>query len=135
MYLVGVIPGPNKPLVNQINHTLQLVVDNLLEFWDPGVWFSRTANYDLGRLIMAALVPLVADMLAARQVRGIDVAVEAGDGTTLQEAKTPQRSSDEVLHRWLLLIIANPPNLHEQLSGKTCPKAVAWHIHLDNGLR
>ncbi|KDQ50677.1 hypothetical protein JAAARDRAFT_101144, partial [Jaapia argillacea MUCL 33604] len=48
MYLVGVIPGPNKPSINQINHAINLIMDDLLEFWDPGVWFSRTAKYKLG---------------------------------------------------------------------------------------
>ncbi|KAI0711247.1 hypothetical protein C8Q76DRAFT_568046, partial [Earliella scabrosa] len=46
-------------------------VDDLLRFWDPGVWFSRTWKYPSGRLFRAAVLPLVCDILAARQVVGV----------------------------------------------------------------
>jgi len=70
MYVAGIIPGPNKPSTDKIRHYLQLVVDDLKEFWDPGVFFSRTYIYPLGRLFLALLIPVVCDMLAARQVIG-----------------------------------------------------------------
>ena len=70
MYVAGVIPGPDKPSLDKLKHYLQLVVDELKEFWDPGVFFSRTHNYPLGRLFLAMLVPVVCDMPAARQVIG-----------------------------------------------------------------
>ncbi|OSD08116.1 hypothetical protein PYCCODRAFT_1358106 [Trametes coccinea BRFM310] len=70
MYLVGVIPGPSKPSTDQINHFLRLLVDELLLFWIPGVYYSQTAKYACGRLARAAMVPLVCDILAARQVSG-----------------------------------------------------------------
>ena len=70
MYLVGIIPGPHKPSVDQINHFIQLLVDELLVFWDPGVFYSRTAKYPEGRLVRCALGPLVCDLPAARQVSG-----------------------------------------------------------------
>lgn len=69
--LVGVIPGPGKPSTVQINHALKLVVEDLLEFWGDGVFFSRTSKSLNGRVFRAMLVPLVADMLAARQVLGL----------------------------------------------------------------
>nr|VWO99119.1 Zn(2)-C6 fungal-type domain-containing protein [Ganoderma boninense] len=68
--LVGVIPGPHKPSLEQLNHFLRPLVDELLVFWDTGVFFSRTAKYDCGRLVRAALVPLVCDLPAARQTAG-----------------------------------------------------------------
>ena len=70
MYLAGIIPGPKKPSVDELNHYIQLIVNELLELWDPGVYFSRTYKYALGRLIRAMLVPIVCDMLAARQLIG-----------------------------------------------------------------
>lgn len=70
IHLVGVIPGPEKPSVDKINHYIQLVVNDLLEFWEPGVFFSRTFKYPDGRLHRGMLVPLVCDMLAARQIIG-----------------------------------------------------------------
>jgi hypothetical protein len=66
---IGVIP--DKPSMDEINHHLQLVVENLLEFWDPGVYFSRTFRRKSGRLFKGMLVPLVADLVAARQATGL----------------------------------------------------------------
>lgn len=70
MYLVGVVPGPTKPSLDQLNHFLRLLVDDLLSFWDPGVFYSRTWKHREGRLYRAVAVPLVCDVLAARQVSG-----------------------------------------------------------------
>ena len=70
MFLAGVIPGPRKPSLSDVNHSIKLLVDVLLEFFDPGVWFSRTATHREGRRVRAILVPVVSDMLAARQASG-----------------------------------------------------------------
>ena len=69
-YLVGVIPGPGKPSLEQINHFLQPLVDELLDFWNCGVFFTHTASYPDGRRARCALVPLVCDLPGARQVAG-----------------------------------------------------------------
>ncbi|KAH9920694.1 uncharacterized protein B0H18DRAFT_880904 [Fomitopsis serialis] len=69
--LIGVIPGPGKPSLEQINHFLRLLVDDLLEFWSPGIYFSRTALHPEGRFSYGFLIPLVSDQLAARQVAGL----------------------------------------------------------------
>ena len=70
MFLAGVIPGPKKPSLSDINHSLKLLVDVLLEFFDPGVLYSRTARHKQGCRVRAILVPVVSDMLAARQAGG-----------------------------------------------------------------
>jgi hypothetical protein len=70
MYVAGIIPGPHKPSTDKLRHYLQLVVNDLMKFWEPGVFFSRTYMYHLGRLFIAMLIPVVCDMLAARQVIG-----------------------------------------------------------------
>ena len=70
VFLVGIIPGPSSPSTSQINEILKPLVHDLLLFWDPGVYFSRTFLYPRGRLIRCALVPLVCDLPAARQVAG-----------------------------------------------------------------
>ncbi|KAJ3507192.1 hypothetical protein NLJ89_g6446 [Agrocybe chaxingu] len=70
MYLAGIIPGPKKPSTEEINSYVQLLVEELLLLWDPGVWFNRTYKFKLGRLIKAMLVPLICDMLALRQIIG-----------------------------------------------------------------
>jgi len=61
----------DKPAVDQINHYLQLVVDDLKELWEPGIFVSRTYNYPSGRHFQGMLIPLVADMLAAHQAIGL----------------------------------------------------------------
>ena len=68
MYLVGVIPG--KPSLDQINHSLQLLVNDLKPFWSPGVYYTQTANRAGGSHVTAAIVPLISDLLAGRQVAG-----------------------------------------------------------------
>lgn len=70
IYLVGVIPGPNKPNLDQMNHSLKILVDELKVFWIPGVQYTHTGRHPNGRLVNAALIPLVCDLLAARQVAG-----------------------------------------------------------------
>lgn len=73
MYLAGVIPGPGKPSLDQINHVLSLLVIELLEFW-KGVYYTLTSTSSLGRLVKGAMIPVVCDMLAARQLSGFSSA-------------------------------------------------------------
>ena len=70
MFLAGILPGPKKPSLSDINHSINLLVDVLREFFDPGVLYSRTARHSHGCRVRAILVPVVADMLAARQAGG-----------------------------------------------------------------
>jgi hypothetical protein len=70
MFLAGIIPGPKKPSLSDINHSINLLVDVLREFFHPGILYSRTARHTHGCRVRAVLVPVVADMLAARQAGG-----------------------------------------------------------------
>ena len=70
MYLAGVVPGPREPSLTQINHLLRPLVNELLELWDPGIWYTHTPCHTFGKLVKAALVPLICDLKAARQVMG-----------------------------------------------------------------
>lgn len=70
LFLVGVAPGPNKLTNSQFDKFLVPLVDDLLELWEPGVYFSRTARYSSGRLVRCALAVNVSDVPAARQVGG-----------------------------------------------------------------
>ena len=70
VFLVGIIPGPSKPSIEKINEILKPLVDDLLIFWDPGVFFSRTFRYTKGRLVHCVVVPLVCDLPATRQMAG-----------------------------------------------------------------
>jgi hypothetical protein len=70
MYLVGIIPGPGEPSLDQINYLLEPLVEDLLKFWESGIFFSHTPNRPCGRLIRCAVVPLVCDLPAARKMAG-----------------------------------------------------------------
>ncbi|RPD56986.1 hypothetical protein L226DRAFT_443645, partial [Lentinus tigrinus ALCF2SS1-7] len=54
----------------EINHFLRPLVDELLELWNSGIYYARTSKHVGGRLVRCALVPLVCDLPAARQVGG-----------------------------------------------------------------
>ena len=70
MFLTSIIPGLRKPSLSDINHSLQLLVNVLLEFFNPGVLYSRTVRHKQGCRVQAILVPVVLDMLAAQQACG-----------------------------------------------------------------
>lgn len=68
MLLVGIIPGPRHPSLVEINHLLRPLVDDLLHFWYHGVHYTATHLYPQGRLVRCALVPVICDLPAARQM-------------------------------------------------------------------
>jgi len=70
MFLAGVILGPKEPPLTTLNHYLTPLVNEFIDFWNPGVWFSRTFNRPEGRLVLAALVLVVCYLLAARKAAG-----------------------------------------------------------------
>jgi hypothetical protein len=96
MYLAGVIPGPGKPSLDQINHVLSLLVQELLGFW-RGVFYTLTFASASGLLVKGAMIPLVCDMLAARQLCGLGSATSTWFCTfcrlTIQEIENLDRSS------------------------------------------
>lgn len=69
MFLAGIIPGPHEPSLDLVCPYLKPLVDAFLQFW-KGIFFSRTALYDLGRLVLCALITLVCDLPAARKFGG-----------------------------------------------------------------
>jgi hypothetical protein len=44
VFLFGIIPGPNKPSLDKVNHLLQPLVIELKEFW-RGVFFESTSHH------------------------------------------------------------------------------------------
>lgn len=71
MFLAGVIPGPNEPPLTATNHYLKPLVDDFLDFWQPGVRFSRTHNQPGGRLVLCGLILVICDLLGARKAAGL----------------------------------------------------------------
>ena len=70
MFLVGIVPGPTEPSLHEINHLLRPLVDDLVDFWRPGVWYTSTPAFPGGRRIRCAVVPLICDLPAARKMAG-----------------------------------------------------------------
>ncbi|PPQ79322.1 hypothetical protein CVT26_001092, partial [Gymnopilus dilepis] len=68
MFLAGIIPGPKEPPLTVINHYLSPLITEFLQFWNPGMQFSKTFRYPEGRHILCALVLVVCDLLATRKV-------------------------------------------------------------------
>jgi len=68
--LLGIIPGPRKPKGIAINNFLSIIVDDLLELWNPGVYLTRTYRNPNGRHVSGVLGPLVCDLDAIRGITG-----------------------------------------------------------------
>ncbi|KDQ11668.1 hypothetical protein BOTBODRAFT_113970 [Botryobasidium botryosum FD-172 SS1] len=74
MYLAGLVPGPHALSLHRINHFLDILVDQLIPSFDPGLFYTRTASYAQGRRVRVALVPVVSDVIAARSATGMGAA-------------------------------------------------------------
>lgn len=70
MYLVGVIPGPKSPSLQQVNHFIEPLAADLRDLWFKGARFTRTALRREGRTALCAMVLLVCDLGAGRKVSG-----------------------------------------------------------------
>jgi hypothetical protein len=68
MYLAGIVPGPHQPSLTEVNHFVRPLVDQLDVFWKRGYFFSQTPKHPEGRVARGALIPLIADLPAARQM-------------------------------------------------------------------
>ncbi len=122
MFLAGIIPGPRKPSLSDVNHSLKLLINVLLEFFDPGVLYSRTARHKQGCRVRAILVPVVSDMLAARQAGGFasptatyfctHCNLKVQDVENLDKDSWPQR--DVVEHIKIAKQWRDAESLHEQ---------------------
>jgi hypothetical protein len=67
IYLAGIIPGPKTPHLTELNHYLQPLIDELLESWTKGVYYSRTALHPEGRTVRSALALVCNDLPGARK--------------------------------------------------------------------
>jgi hypothetical protein len=70
MYLVGIMPGPNKPSLDQINGYFTPLVDVLLQLWSTGMIFEQVALHPAGCRVRAAVIALVCDLMGMRKVLG-----------------------------------------------------------------
>lgn len=70
LYVVGIIPGPKEPSLDEVNHFLHPLVDFFLSAWQNGTWFTKTVEHPGGRLPRSVIVLAVNDLPAARKVMG-----------------------------------------------------------------
>ena len=70
IYLVGVIPGPKEPSLDEINHFLRPLVDSFLASWKAGTWFTKTIAHATGHLVRSVIALVISDMPAARKISG-----------------------------------------------------------------
>lgn len=68
MFLAAIIPGPHEPPIDRVNSYISPIVDFFVQFWIPGVHFTRTCKYPFGRLVLCALLLIICDLLAANKV-------------------------------------------------------------------
>lgn len=71
MFLAGIIPGPKEPPLEASNPYLKPLVDDFLDFWNPGVFLTRTQKHRTGRRVRCALVAVVCDLPATRKICGL----------------------------------------------------------------
>ena len=67
MYIAGVIPGPEEPHLDELNHYMRPVFKDVAVAWDRRVHYSRTANYPSGKDTNSAMALAVNDLPAARK--------------------------------------------------------------------
>ena len=65
MYLAGIIPGPKQPSLENLNHYIRPLVQELVASWERGVWYSKTANFPQGHLTRSTVALVVCDLPAA----------------------------------------------------------------------
>jgi hypothetical protein len=68
MYLAGLIPGPKQLSLENLNHYIHPLINDLVDAWQHGIKFSNTTCYPHGRLIHSAVTAVVCDLPAARQI-------------------------------------------------------------------
>ena len=70
LFLVGVIPGPREPSVEEVEHFIAPLVEMLNRSWRHGTKFERTESSKHGRTERSILAVIVTDMVAARKITG-----------------------------------------------------------------
>ena len=71
LFLVGIIPGPREPSVEEVRHFVEPVVDMLDRSWRNATKFDCTESSDCGRTERSMLVVIVTDLVASRKITGV----------------------------------------------------------------
>ncbi|KAG2076367.1 hypothetical protein BDR04DRAFT_1114419 [Suillus decipiens] len=65
MYLMGIIPGPKQPSLENLNHYIQPLMNDLVDAWQHGIKYSKTTCYPDGWLTHSTIALIVCDLPAA----------------------------------------------------------------------
>ncbi|KAG2064014.1 hypothetical protein BDR04DRAFT_1036466 [Suillus decipiens] len=68
MYLAGIIPGLKQPSLENLNHYICPLINDLVDAWQHGIKFSNTACYPHGRLTHSAVTAVVCDLPTAHHI-------------------------------------------------------------------
>jgi hypothetical protein len=71
MYLAGIVPGPTEPHLTDLNHYLDPLLDDLVDSFERGVQYSRTALHPDGRVSRSAIAAAVNDLPGGRKVAAL----------------------------------------------------------------
>lgn len=74
MFLAGIMPGPNEPPGDQLNHFLEPLIDDMVESWERGISFSRMALHLSGRVVRSAIACVVCGLPTARKAAQMSAA-------------------------------------------------------------
>jgi hypothetical protein len=70
MYLAGILPGPREPSLDEMNHFLRPLVNELVDSWTSGHHLTQTALSPQGRVVTSLVSTLACDLPASRKVSG-----------------------------------------------------------------
>ncbi len=97
IFLVGIIPGPREPNVDQISKYLAPIMDVCVDGWERGFHVSKTASEPVrGRHVSLAVILSINDLPAARKVSG-----NAGHKSPkCTVCKSSAQELDTCYHKW-----------------------------------
>jgi len=71
IFPVGIIPGPREPPLEELNHYIRPIIEQIRDGWMPGYHISNTADSPIhGEHVDVALLLSINDLPAARKVSG-----------------------------------------------------------------
>jgi hypothetical protein len=71
MYLTGIIPGLKQPSLENLNHYIRPLINDLVDSWEHGIKFSKTVCYPNGQLTRSGVTLVVCDLPAARYLSSL----------------------------------------------------------------
>ena len=71
LFLIGVIPGPREPSIEEVGHFIEPIVNMLNRSWRNGTKFDCTESSNCERTECSMLTVIVTDLVASRKITGV----------------------------------------------------------------